>query len=46
MREDVDRCLNAGFTKHVTKPVTVEVLTQIIADVCVQKTDSTANERR
>ena len=34
MREDVDRCLSAGFTKHVTKPVTVEVLSQIIAEVC------------
>jgi CheY-like chemotaxis protein len=42
MREDVERCLNAGFTKHVTKPVTVEVLRQIIADVCAEKTDSTA----
>jgi CheY-like chemotaxis protein len=42
MREDVDRCLNAGFTKHVTKPVTVEVLRQIITDVCAEKTDSTA----
>jgi CheY-like chemotaxis protein len=46
MREDVDRCLNAGFTRHLTKPVTVEVLRQIIAEVCSEKMDSTADERR
>ena len=39
MREDVERCLNAGFNKHVTKPVTFEVLQQIIAEVCDNKND-------
>jgi PAS domain S-box-containing protein len=33
MREDVERCLNAGFNRHVTKPVTFEALRQIIAEV-------------
>jgi CheY-like chemotaxis protein len=37
--EDVERCLNAGFNKHVTKPVTFEVLQQIIAEVCDNKND-------
>ena len=37
MREDVERCLNAGFNKHVTKPVTFETLQQIIAEVCGNK---------
>ncbi|MFY9983970.1 MAG: CHASE3 domain-containing protein [Chthoniobacterales bacterium] len=40
MREDVERCLNAGFNKHVTKPVTFEVLKQIIAEVCGNKRDA------
>jgi CheY-like chemotaxis protein len=40
MREDVERCLNAGFNKHVTKPVTFEVLKQIIAEVCGNKADA------
>jgi CheY-like chemotaxis protein len=39
MREDVERCLKAGFSKHVTKPVTFEVLQQIIAEVCGPKGD-------
>jgi len=39
MREDVERCLNAGFNKHVTKPVTFEILQQIIAEVCDNKND-------
>jgi len=46
MSEDVDRCLSAGFTKHVTKPVTVEVLSQIIADVCGANRTPTADEHR
>ncbi|MBV8279456.1 MAG: response regulator [Verrucomicrobia bacterium] len=45
MREDVERCLNAGFNRHVTKPVTFEALRQIITEVCVGETDSTACER-
>jgi signal transduction histidine kinase len=41
MREDVERCLNAGFNRHVTKPVTFEVLRQIIAEVCSDKQNRT-----
>jgi CheY-like chemotaxis protein len=37
MREDVERCLNAGFNKHITKPVTFEVLAEGIAEVCCKK---------
>jgi hypothetical protein len=37
MREDVERCLKAGFNKHVTKPVTFETLQRIIAEVCGNK---------
>jgi PAS domain S-box-containing protein len=37
MREDVERCLKAGFNKHVTKPVTFESLQQIIAEVSGDK---------
>jgi CheY-like chemotaxis protein len=37
MREDVERCLNDGFNKHVTKPVTSEALRQMIAEVCGDK---------
>jgi CheY-like chemotaxis protein len=33
MREDVERCLNAGFDKHLTKPVTYELLGRSIAEV-------------
>jgi PAS domain S-box-containing protein len=44
MREDVERCLSAGFNKHVTKPVSVETLRQIIAEVCAEKGNSTAGE--
>jgi CheY-like chemotaxis protein len=32
-REDVERCLNAGFDKHITKPVVYELLGQTIAEV-------------
>lgn len=41
MREDVERCLNAGFNKHVTKPVTFEALRQMIAEVCGDRNDWT-----
>ena len=34
MREDVERCLKAGFNKHITKPVTLEIIRQIIAEIC------------
>lgn len=33
-REDVERCLRAGFNKHLTKPVSFETLRQTIAEVC------------
>ena len=45
MREDVARCLNAGFNKHVTKPVTFETLQQIIAEVCGEQRNLTREER-
>jgi HAMP domain-containing protein/signal transduction histidine kinase/CheY-like chemotaxis protein len=32
--EDVERCLHAGFSKHIKKPVTYEMLSQGIAEVC------------
>jgi len=44
-RKDVERCLNAGFNKHVTKPVTFEILRQIIAEVCGEQRNSTAEGR-
>ena len=31
--EDVERCLNAGFDKHLTKPVVYRLLGQSIAEV-------------
>ena len=34
MREDIERCLHAGFNKHITKPVAFETLVQGIAEVC------------
>jgi PAS domain S-box-containing protein len=37
MREDVERCLKAGFNKHITKPVTFGSLRQIIAEVTATK---------
>jgi PAS domain S-box-containing protein len=46
MQEDVERCLNAGFNKHVTKPVTFEILHQIIAEVCGEQPNLTTDERR
>jgi len=45
MREDVERCLNAGFNRHVTKPVTFEILRQIIAEVCGDQRNLTTDER-
>jgi CheY-like chemotaxis protein len=36
-REDVERCLNAGFNKHITKPVDYEILSHGIAEVCANK---------
>ena len=33
-REDIQQCLKAGFTRHLTKPVTFETLRQSIAEVC------------
>ena len=32
-REDIERCLRAGFNRHLTKPVTFETLRQTIAEV-------------
>jgi CheY-like chemotaxis protein len=46
MREDVERCLNAGFNKHVTKPVTFEMLQQIIAEVCGEQQKLTTDDRQ
>jgi CheY-like chemotaxis protein len=37
MREDVERCLRAGFDKHLTKPVAPDTLEQIIAEVYQSK---------
>jgi CheY-like chemotaxis protein len=39
MREDVERCLQAGFNRHVTKPVTFEALRQIIAEVLANRNE-------
>jgi PAS domain S-box-containing protein len=39
MHEDVERCLQAGFNRHVTKPVTLEALRQIIAEVSAKKNE-------
>ena len=39
MREDVERCLHAGFNRHVTKPVTFEALRQIIAEVFANRNE-------
>jgi CheY-like chemotaxis protein len=44
MSEDVERCLKAGFDKHVTKPVTFDTLQQIIAEVCAARTDRIADQ--
>jgi signal transduction histidine kinase/ActR/RegA family two-component response regulator len=33
MEEDVQRCLAAGFTAHLTKPVSVQTLQEIVASV-------------
>jgi PAS domain S-box-containing protein len=41
MREDVERCLQAGFNRHVTKPVTFEALQQIIAEVFANRNEVT-----
>jgi CheY-like chemotaxis protein len=44
MREDVERCLNAGFNRHVTKPVTFDTLRRTIAEVCAEKASQEATE--
>jgi CheY-like chemotaxis protein len=31
MREDIERCLRAGFTKHLIKPVTLDTLMETIS---------------
>jgi PAS domain S-box-containing protein len=41
MREDVERCLQAGFNRHVTKPVTFEALRQIIVEVFANRNEVT-----
>jgi CheY-like chemotaxis protein/nitrogen-specific signal transduction histidine kinase len=41
MREDVERCLQAGFNRHVTKPVTFEALRQIIVEVFANRNELT-----
>jgi PAS domain S-box-containing protein len=44
MREDVERCLKAGFNKHITKPVTLETIRQIIAEICPNPVSETKAE--
>ena len=39
MREDIERCLTAGFNKHLTKPITFEMLRQSIAEVYRDRAD-------
>jgi len=36
-REDIERCLRAGFNRHLTKPVSFETLRQTIAEVCATR---------
>jgi hypothetical protein len=38
-REDIERCLRAGFNRHLTKPVTFDTLRQTIAEVCAHTTE-------
>jgi len=38
-REDIERCLRAGFNRHLTKPVSFETLRQAIAEVCAHATE-------
>ena len=33
MREDIERCYAGGFSKHLTKPVTLDTLVETIASV-------------
>jgi CheY-like chemotaxis protein len=33
MREEIERCLRAGFSKHLIKPVTLDTLVETIAKV-------------
>jgi CheY-like chemotaxis protein len=33
MREDIERCLSAGFNKHLIKPVTFDTLIEAITQV-------------
>jgi signal transduction histidine kinase/ActR/RegA family two-component response regulator len=44
MREDVERCLKAGFNKHITKPVTLETIRQVIAEICPNPVSETTGE--
>jgi CheY-like chemotaxis protein len=37
--EDIERCLRAGFNRHLTKPVSFETLRQTIAEVCAHATE-------
>jgi len=38
-REDIERCLRAGFNRHLTKPVSFVTLRQTIAEVCAHATE-------
>jgi CheY-like chemotaxis protein len=38
-REDIERCLRAGFNRHLTKPVSFETLRQTMAEVCAHATE-------
>ncbi len=44
--EDIRRCLEAGFTSHLTKPVNFSQLEQVIEGAAVVKTQKSAGEAR
>ncbi|MDB6119729.1 MAG: hybrid sensor histidine kinase/response regulator, partial [Verrucomicrobiaceae bacterium] len=43
MKEDIERCLNAGFTSHLTKPASVQQLINEMARVMALHTPSSAH---
>ncbi|CAG9240419.1 Histidine kinase [Paraburkholderia caribensis] len=44
--EDIRRCLEAGFTSHLTKPVNFSQLEQVIESAAAAKTQKNAGEAR
>jgi CheY-like chemotaxis protein len=44
--EDIRRCLEAGFTSHLTKPVNFSQLEQVIESAAAVKTQKNAGEAR